>query len=96
MHNNRAPHWPWKGCDELVCILDVGKPVVDPKVLKVLVDLLVQTVRQGLVIPEAGDQSHPAMQLKSLFFETFAFELRNYLNKTPHNKRKKCDTRDHH
>jgi len=96
VHNDRAPHWPRKGCDELVCLLYVGKPVVDPKVLKVIVDLYVKTLGQRLVVPEAGNQSYPVVQLKGLFFKTWAFELGNNLDETTHNERKKGDARDHH
>lgn len=72
VHNNCTLHFHWKGYHELVCLLDGGKPAVIPKVLKVIVDLIVHREGQWLVVPEAGDQSHPVVQLEGLFFKTFA------------------------
>jgi len=50
-----------KSGDEFVVLLHLSQAVVGPIVLEVVVDLVVKTVGQGLVLSEAGQQRDPVV-----------------------------------
>lgn len=50
-----------KSCDEFVVLLHLSQAVVGPIVLEVVVDLVVKTVGQWLVLSEAGQQRDPVV-----------------------------------
>ena len=61
-----------------------------------VVDLVVQTVGQGLVLPEAGQQRDPVVQLKGLVFRTqVTIEVRDDFDETSHDKRKETNAAKH-
>jgi len=96
MNNDATFYWPWQSIDELIVLLHLVKAVVRPVVLKVLVDLPVQRIRERFVLSEPGQQGHPIVKFESFFFDTqITIECRDDLNEAGHDEREKGNTGQH-
>ena len=70
VHNYSSLYTSRQWIDELVIFLYLTQSVVWPEVFKVLVDLAVKAVGEGLVFSEPSEESHPIVQLECLFLNT--------------------------
>jgi hypothetical protein len=82
--------------NKLIVFLDLIQAIISPIVLKVLVNLPVQGIRQGFIFPEPGQEGHPIVQLKCFLFDPqVPIECRNDLDEARHHKREKRHTSQH-
>lgn len=67
MHYDGSSNTRRQSLKVLIGLLHLLKPIIGPVVLKMLVDLPVNQIRQRFILTEPRQQGHPVVQLK-LFF----------------------------
>ena len=97
MDDNSSLDWTGQCVDEVIVLLDLGKPVVCPVILEVLIDLTVERVGQWLILSESGQQGHPVVKLERLLFDTeVLIEVGNDLDELAHDVWEERYTSNHH